>query len=203
MFRGGNPSAREKGIDYLKVYLEPKSRAEILRYGFINGVVKHGWGCQYTLALKDIRSAPSEASCTARVMSITPLIFSPRLHFKDTFSVVQLDGKPWYYFDEKFVFLPNRPGTYRIKVSRQGQVGPHIIRTFALVESTEWTGTELVIKADLPQYAKKLPQDLDLYAALDMAGFHLKKIQGAKVIRTMLEGIVISFKPGTIKILVD
>lgn len=203
MFRGSNPSSKEKGVDYLKVYLEPKGKAEILRYGFIDDVVKPGWGCQYILAFKDIRSNPSGASCIAKVMSITPLIFSPRLHFKESFSEVKLNGKLWHYFDGCFVFLPNQPGSYQVEVSREGEIVPHITRTFALVKSTEWTGTELVIETGLPQYAEKLPSGLDLYAALDMRGYHVKEIEGGKIIRSTPDGTVISFKLGKIKISVD
>ena len=200
MFRGGNPSEGEKGIDFLKVYLEPNGKAVVHRYGFIDGVVKHGWGCQYTVALKDVDSKPSGDSCTARVMSITPLIFAPRLQFKEPFGEVRLNGEPWHYFDEDLVFLPNKTGDYKVGVSKGGEAAPHITRTFASIERTDWTGTELIIKAELPPYAEKLPPDLDLTMALDMAGFNVKKIHGARVVRTTPSGLILGFKPGTIKI---
>ena len=199
MFRGANPSAREKEIDFLKVYLNPKGTAEILRYGFIDGVVKPGWGCQYMLALKDVMVTASGASCTARVTSVTPLIFSPRVHFKEPFTAARVNGSSWHYFDDEFVYLPNRAGDYHVEVIRQDRPpAPRIIRTFASVASTEWTGSELVIKAALPPHADKLPPDLQLYAALEMTGLRVTKIRGGEVTRTLPDGIVISFRPGTI-----
>ena len=72
---------------------------------------------------------------------ITPVLPVP-------YNAVLIDGKPWRYFDGHRVFLPRRPGVYRIQVRTEVSDRPHLVRTGASVESCEFDAVsgQLVVR---------------------------------------------------------
>ncbi len=203
MFRGAQPSLEHPGVDYLKVYLEAKGSATIQRYGFIRDIVKPGWGCQYTLALRNIGKIKGGSRCAVNVLSTTPMLFAPRLHFKKQVRSVRLNGKPWHYFDGDIVFLPNRRGTYHIEVNEGTAETPHIVRTFAVVKGTRWDGKNLTIDTELPDWVKRLPKSLYFTAIVDISGSSIRLGQGYKILRSGSKGTLIQFKAGRIKVVTN
>ncbi len=130
--RGGQPIGNR---DYLKLYFQADGQAKVQPYGFINGIVKPGWGCQYMLAIKD-NIQPRR--CEVELVKTGQFIFAPRIEWKQPFDTVLLDGQPWRYFDGNCVFLPNRPGHYTVEVSTTGTNAPRLARTFLQVERAQW-----------------------------------------------------------------
>ena len=201
MFRGAQPSLKHTGCDYLKVYLPAEGSVKVRRYGFIDGVVKNGWGCQYITAIKEVGTDQDrKASCTVKVFNTTPLIFAPRMQFARKIASVELDGKPWHYFDEDLVFLPNRPGTVRIEVEYGEPATPHLTRTYGVLESSHWDGKNLTLEFGLPPWVNKLYPNLKLTALVKTGGRRVKSVEEASVIYRTEKSVVIEYLPGKVAV---
>ncbi len=194
--RGAQPCKGSRG-DYLKLYLPARSGGSIHRYGLIDGVVMPGWGCQYTVALRDIkRLSPTRAGCVVRVMSTTPFLFAPRARFAKEIARVKLDGKDWRYFEGSVVFLPRIEGDYRLRVEYGKPSVPCLTRTHALVSEARWSGRTLHLRAGLPPWMKKLPRSLFLMVCVDSRGLKLQSVRGGEVVRQEGRKAMVRFKPG-------
>ncbi len=132
--------------DLLGLYLQAGGTARVQPYGFIEGVVKPGWGCQYVLAIRD---TIQPRACEVKVVKTGPFVFAPRIEWKEPFDTVWVDGKPWRYFDGNVVFLPNRPGDYKIKVESAGIQAPVVTRTFLDVAGAAWDAKARTLELDL------------------------------------------------------
>ncbi|MEA1950469.1 MAG: hypothetical protein U9N87_03740 [Planctomycetota bacterium] len=190
--RGAQPSWNQRDTDLLKVVLSPHTPTRVRPYGFIDGAVKSGWGCQYTLLLGSVSmsdgvSTPDgdSARATVRVIDISPKIWAPRLHFSRRIAAARLDGKAWHYFDGQFVFLPNCRGDYEVELEFGRPRTPHAICTFAHVEETDWDGQTLTVKTRLPQWADDLPSGSKYYLAVGNAGRKLQRVENGDVCRSV------------------
>jgi len=157
----GKMPVRKINHDYLKLYLPPHSSAKIQPYGYIKGIVRPGYGCQYIMAIRDVKLN----SCTVKVFNTSAYIFAPRVEFKEGFNQVRLNGNPWYYFDEQMVFLPQMPGIYHVEIFNTEKPVPHLGRTCANIEATGYEDNTLTLKVSLPNYVHQLP-----------AGFYYKAL---------------------------
>jgi hypothetical protein len=201
MFRGAQPSLEYPGCDYLKVYLPAEGSVKVRRYGFIDGVVKNGWGCQYITAINEVGTDQErKGSCTVKVFNTTPLIFAPRMQFAQKIASVELDGKPWHYFDEDLIFLPNRAGIYQIEVEYGEPATPHLTRSYGVLESSHWDGKKLTLELGLPPWVNKLYPDLKLTAMVKTEGRRLKPVEEASVIYRTEKGLVIEYLPGKVAV---
>ncbi|MFC1718053.1 hypothetical protein ACFL6S_30610 [Candidatus Poribacteria bacterium] len=205
--RGGQISCEQEGIDLLKVYCPARGSAQVQRYGYILNTVKPGYGCQYTVQIGDVESSEGRASCKAKVTNVTPALFAPRVRFKGEIASARVNGKPWHYYDEKgLVFLPNRPGEYRIEVSygTGDEKLPRLTRTGASVARCVYIAETrtLVFDAELPPWVRKLPED-QYYMGLiayDKQKQEIANIEGGKVEKKGTRGDIVAFKPGTVTI---
>ena len=140
LVRGAQPAGE---VDRLKLYLQPKSTVRIQRYGYIEGIVKPGFGCQYSLAIKDnIRPG----ACEVEVVKTGPFMFAPRIDWKQPLDRVKVNGRDWRYFDDSLVFLPNKPGRYVVEVENTGSLAPSLGRTFLNVESATWNAVDMTLE---------------------------------------------------------
>lgn len=197
--RGAQSTLLRQEPDYLKVYLLPEGEAAIQPYGFIEGAVKPGWGCQYTLAIKDVSLNKEKVRCKVKVLNVTPYIFAPRLEFSGKIREVNLDGKSWHYFEDCFVFLPNRKGIYELEVSLgRDPTSPHLIRTAALIEETSYKEKVFTFQVSLPVWTKKLPKGLKFSALIHLSPNNnkVKKIEGAEMVKKESNGLLVRFAPG-------
>jgi hypothetical protein len=137
--------------DLLKVYLQPGAEARVQPYGFIEGIAKPAWGCQYMLG---IGANIEQRRCEVEVIKTGPFIFAPRIEWAEPFSSVRVNGQPWQYFEGRCVMLPNRPGRYVVEVDGAGDPAPRLARTWLDVERAEWQMERrtLVIKASHPHW---------------------------------------------------
>jgi hypothetical protein len=104
-----------------------------------------GPGSLRVVALRD----PEPLAATVRVLQASALA-TPSVVLARDFGEVELDGEPWAHFDGRAVFLPNRPGTYRVVArARAGGPGPHVRATGAPLRSCRWdeAARELVLVA--------------------------------------------------------
>ena len=184
--RGAQPSWNQRDTDLLKVVLSPDSPTRVRPHGFIEGVVKSGWGCQYSQLIRDV-SLPDKKSAklTIRVVDINPKIWAPRLHFSRRIASVKLNGNNWHYFDSTFVFLPNHRSDYEVEVQFGRPQIPHIVATFASVEKTSWDGKALAVTAALPEWADTLPSGSNYYIAVSNADYTLENIDHGRVCRSV------------------
>lgn len=208
MFRGAQPSGERSGSDWLRVYLQPRGEAAIQRYGFIDGVARPGWGCQYTMALRDLAAARAEAKCTARVLSVTPYIFAPRVQFAvagrrgRAIADATVNGQPWRYFGDDAVFLPNRPGEYSIEVEFGKPKLPRLLRTYACVDRAALDGEDLIVAAALPPWTDGLPGQLRFTALVDGGTRTIREAIGGEVLRSTPDRrrAIIAFTPGALRV---
>jgi len=136
--------------------------------------------------------------CVVKVFNVTPLIFAPRVQFAQKIASVKLDGKPWHYFDEDMVFLPNRPGTYRVEVAYGEPTVPHLTRTYGVLGSSHWDGKTLTMEFELPPWANRLYPGLKLTGAVKTEGREVTSVKKASVIYRVEKGVVIEYLPGEV-----
>ena len=122
-------------------------------------------------------------SATVTIVDISPIIFAPRIEFANTVAEVTLDGKPWHYFDEKFVFLPQKRGTYQISVRYGNPQTPHLIATFARITDTKWTDGCFGFTADWNEWSDGAPDTFMYQAAIRLEGHKPEEAQNCEVVR--------------------
>jgi hypothetical protein len=186
--------------DYLKVYLPAGQTARVLPYGLIDGAAKPGYGCQYTVALRNMHGESGGASCEARVLSVTPFLFAPRVEFARPIAAVELDGQPWHYFEGTLVFLPNTVGNHRLRVTYGSPIEPGLTRTFACVRKTAWSGSSLQLEASDPPWSGPLPEDVFYYAFLRSPAGAPKSVEGGKLLEKKNDFWLLQFRPGVIRL---
>lgn len=179
--RGAQPSREKPYFEFLKINAEPDSQPLIQAYGYIDDVVRPGWGCQNLVAVKDIAADEDGASCTARVMSATAYIFAPRVEFAQPFTNVRINGQPWPYFEDRFVFLPTRAGTYEVAVDNALPLRPRLICTSGMLHEGRWdeTANTLTLKIGVQPWTTKIPEAQDYYATILREGYTVESIEGA------------------------
>ncbi|MBI4579397.1 MAG: hypothetical protein HY718_06815 [Planctomycetes bacterium] len=186
--------------DYVKVYLPAGGTSRLLPYGLIDGAAKPGYGCQYTVALRDVRGESDEATCKVRVLSVTPFIFAPRVEFARPIAKAELDGRPWHYFEDKLLFLPNLVGDHRIRVTYGQPSEPGLIRTFACVRKTGWNGSVLELEVADPPWSGPLPEDVFYYAFLRAPAGPPKSAHGAELLDPKGDFQLLRFHPGVLRL---
>ena len=93
-----------------------------------------GPGALHVLALRDAEPLAG----TARVVHPSRIV-PPSVVMAADFDEVLLDGEPWAWFDGRTVFLPDRPGTWRIECRRHGGApAPGVRATRAPLVSCRW-----------------------------------------------------------------
>jgi len=140
LVRGAQPTG---DTDLLKLYLQPEARVLIQPYDYIDGIVKPGFGCQYSLAIRD-NLRPGR--CEVEVVKTGPFLFAPRIDWKQPFDMVKVNGKDWRYFDDNLVYLPNKPGRYVVEVEKTGLNRPSLGRTFLSVEDATWDESDRTLE---------------------------------------------------------
>lgn len=200
VFRGAQPSLEHPGDDYVKVYLPPGGRARIAPWGYIDGVVRAGWGAQYTLGLSEVEETTEGARVTVDVKSVTSLLFAPRVQFAFTLGAVRVDGAHWHYHDDRHVFLPNHVGTFRVEATRGEQSMPHLVRTFANVTATTASEGQLDFEAQLPPWSTSVPPDFHFYALVRHPEQCIVHAHGAEVVRNGDDASVVRFRAGHVSL---
>lgn len=199
IWQGTKPSREKSGTETMRVYIDGNKKAEIRPEGFLGNIVKPGWGSQYQLAIgQSIRCTKETARVDCWVRSVTALLFAPRLEFKKRIAAVQLDGRPWYYFDDNLLFLPNREGKYRVAVTFGKPVTPRLLSTMGVPSEFKHDRGKLSFKLSLPPYSHRLPASIYLYAAIRTQNGSLSKIEGGEIVRKVSNGLILRMKPGKV-----
>jgi hypothetical protein len=197
IFKGATPSLEEPGVDYLKLYMKPNSSARVQRYGYIEGVLRPGWGCQNLLAFKDIIKQGNSTSFTVNVDGVTPMISAPRVEFLENMCSAVVNGEVWTYFDGKYLMLPNIKGTYTITVLYGEKHCPQLLNTYAAVRCCEFKDNLLKISFQHPQWVNE--ESGSIYrAVIDLGGFKLMNISGAIVKDICGSRVNVEFVPGDV-----
>ncbi|MFH1009326.1 MAG: hypothetical protein V1800_17765 [Candidatus Latescibacterota bacterium] len=105
--------------------------------------------------------------------------------FAHAIASVELDGRPWHYFDECFVFLPQKRETYTISVTYGNPETPHLVATFAKVTETTWTDGVFGFSCDWNEWSEGAPETFRYHAAVKLEGRKLLEIQNAETVRTI------------------
>ena len=181
--RGGQPLGSS---GYLKIYLGSNGEAQVQPYGFIRGIVKPGWGCQYMLGIRD---TIQPRSCEVQVVKTGPFIFAPRIEWKAPFDTVRVNGEEWRYFEDNIVYLPNRPGRYSVEVSTTGNTAPHLARTFLDVSRAVWntTAEALEVSARMPHWWDSPLPSNDPYTAIVLSASAPTEVEGGGRVRDWSE----------------
>jgi hypothetical protein len=207
LIRGGQPARSESGGDFLKLYLPASGEVQVQRSGYILDVVKPGYGCQHTVRIADVARSGSTASCRVLVSGVTPALFAPRIRFNGEIGTARLDGSPWAYADTGgVVFLPNRPGEYRVEVDLvDAPVGdPRLCRAACSVASASYDSEAKVFEfeAEFPPWVRSLPEAQKYMAliAYDKSRYRRIAAENAEIATEGRLGDVVAFKPGVIRL---
>jgi len=184
--------------DLVKVVCTGKRETLLCRWGYIEGLVRPGPGCAYTVEIADL----GRRGCRVRVLNTTPYLFAPSVEFRRPFGRIRLNGKPWAFFEGRRVLLPQKRGTYRIEVAA-GEPGiPHVARTAARVSRAAFEGGTLTFRAVLPDFVRSLPERLEYHALVvyDKTRWLRRKMDGARLVRPGRRGDIIAFRPGSVAV---
>jgi len=201
---------QSRGQALLKKYHRPGAPSQVRGCAFLPNGFAPGWGCQHALA---IAAGSPRGSCAVRVVKTGPFLFAPRLEFEEEISAIRLDGRDWRYFEDGLVFLPNRPGNYRLTVETDGDRAPILTRTFLTVTDCRWNGElgELRISTSPPSWFDRPLPGGEAYTALVRTfGHRLIEVRGAEAIelssypmrsevdraRMAERGLVLRLQPG-------
>jgi len=199
--RGASPSRTNPGMDRVKVYADGGEEVPILPAGYVEGIVKPGWGCQHVLAIRD---ASRQAACvqfTVHVDGVTPLLFAPRVELCSSVGHVWVNGKEWHYQDGSVLYLPNRPGMYAIEAAN-GAVGqtPHLLASYALISETSWRDGIFRFRADHPLWTRKTGEDFRYTAIIDPCGRKAEAISNGTLLDVRNDKLVLAFEPGEVSV---
>ena len=137
------------------------------------------------LLLRDVTGTAVGGSLTVRVADISPKIFAPRVELADTIAAVELDGKPWHYFDGRYVFLPQKRGTYSLEVTYGVPTAPRLAVTFAGVSATGWDGETFSFSCEWNEWSEGAPDGFRYHAAIRLDGRRPVHVENAEVVRTI------------------
>jgi len=180
-YRGGQPRAGGGTSDFVKVYLAAGGEAVLQRYGFIDGVVKPGWGCQNVLQIAGEEIRPN--GVTVDVTRLSPLLFAPRVEFSREIRSARVDGQPWQYFEGRCVLLPAATGRRRVEVEYGEASGPSLTRTYARVAEAVWeesSGRLRVLTRPAAGYESGLPGRRPYTMLVRHEGWTLNRVAGAE-----------------------
>jgi len=127
--RGSQPAA-DGGV-YLRVHQEPSDVVRIVAGPSVLARTRPGPGSLRILAMQE----PTPRSVTATVLQKSRLR-APSVVMAVDFDEVQVNGKPWSFFDGRTIYLPDVPGIYEIKTTFAGArlakpKDPHVRSTAA------------------------------------------------------------------------
>ncbi len=164
-----------------------------------------------------LREGKDPFSIRAAILKTGPFSVMPGVTNDKKVGSVLLEGRPWAYFDGKYIFLPRKKGIYNIKV-RNGNPGfPHLAACSACVEGCSFRREDacLEIKVSKPPWFKApLPERCPFYLLVRPEGWVLRKAVGAGTVETgslaypsrdlpaaREAGILLEcFRPGKVKI---
>ncbi|MEO6593959.1 MAG: DUF4350 domain-containing protein [Planctomycetota bacterium] len=154
LWRGSQPAP--EGGSWLRVWQAPGDAVQIVGGPAVLARTRPGPGSLRLLALKD----PEPLSATVRVLQPSRLC-APSVVLAADFDTVRLDGEPWAWFDGRRVFLPDRPGTYRLEASRHaGAATPRVRCTRAPLQRCFYAPAEhelVLVTASDPTRPPELP----------------------------------------------
>ncbi|MCB9878680.1 MAG: hypothetical protein H6835_13865 [Planctomycetes bacterium] len=142
-WRGSTPAPR--GGSVLRVWQEPGDTIEVVAGPAVVARTHPGPGSLRVMALEE----PQPREVTVHVLQPSRLS-APCVVMGDDFQEVEVNGQPWSCFDGRTVFLPDRPGRYRVEVKAHGgPPAPHVLRSGAALERCSYDPTrrELVLVA--------------------------------------------------------
>jgi hypothetical protein len=133
--------AAADGGRWLRVRHEPGDVVRVVAGPAVLARTRPGPGSLHVLALRDAEPL----SATVQVVQPSRLA-PPCVVMAADFDSVLLDGRPWAWFDGRTVYLPDRPGSYRIECRRHGGgPDPGVRRTRAALVTCTWDAGRRVL----------------------------------------------------------
>ncbi|MCA8977342.1 MAG: hypothetical protein KDC98_21650 [Planctomycetes bacterium] len=204
-WRGAQPA--KDGGDWLRVCQLPGDTVEIVGGASVLARTRPGKGSLHVMALRE----PLADSVNVRVLQRSRLV-TPSVIMAADFDEVRVDGQPWSWFDGRTVFLPDRPGDYRVETSAHGgDPAPHVLGTQAPLLRCHYDASrrELVLQCDNdPALPAELPFTAVLRGpvptAIDngeiVAEDELPHADADARARAAAAGVLIRFLPGLTKV---
>ncbi|MHC5064555.1 MAG: hypothetical protein ACYTG5_11350 [Planctomycetota bacterium] len=194
------------GGHWLRIYQIPGHPVQVFPVGSPRLQAWPGAGSLHSMAI----SEADGGSLEIEVFAVGPLLAAPSLILREPFDRATVDGQPWSYLDGQRVFLPARPGRYRLELLRLNRDGgPSLRRTRALVHGCRYDEGDKTLRIE----TEARPEDrADQEYFAWISGGRPTGIEGASLVddrdltypqqevRNAVEaqGFVIRFKPGTI-----
>ncbi|MCA8954146.1 MAG: hypothetical protein KDE27_31855, partial [Planctomycetes bacterium] len=210
-WRGAQPLPAAGG-DLLRVCQLPGDAVEIVGGPAVLARTRPGPGALRVVALRDVEPL----AATVRVLQRSRLA-PPSVTFASDFSEVLVDGQPWRWFDGRTVFLPDRPGDYRVTASQHAagrggsSQGPRIACTRAPLlrcEFDDHTHELVIVCGSEPGRPIELPFTAILRGgrpvAVDrgtlVAETELPHVDADARARAAAGGVLLRFFPGTTRV---
>lgn len=207
-WRGAQPGV--DGCELLAVWTTPGAVTRIRTGPALRGATRPGPGSAGVVALRDL--GPREVE--VRVLQPSRL-GPPAVMLAEEPGQVWLDGQPWAFRDGATVFLPDRPGSYRLTTApRTSAAAPTVAACSARLRSCAFDAArgELVLVAD-----SEATRPAELPYTARLTGPRPQRVEGGEVIapqelrwpdaetadRAGSAGTTIRFRAGVTRIFYD
>jgi hypothetical protein len=107
------------------------------------------------------------------------------VEFAQPIASATVDGQPWHYFDDRYLFLPQRRGTYDVGVTYGMPDTPRLVATFAPVTATGWDGHTFSFVTKWNEWSDGAPETFRYHAAVRLDGRQVTSVEHAEVVRTV------------------
>lgn len=128
---------------------------------------------------------PAGQEVEVAVHTAGPFAFAPSVTPGREVKGALLDGRPWAYFDAGEVYLPRRPGRFRLQAVTVGEPAPHLAATSALVEACSWDAAAAILEIHIahpPWFRGPLPESAAYHLLVRTEGRTLARVTGAEVV---------------------
>ena len=201
--RGLSFSQEEPGNAWVRLYLKPGEKGRIRFFGYLEGIIKPGRGCQNIVAFENVRKTGKSFSMKVHVDAENPMLQAVVLETKNKICSVAVNGESYCFFWENQIFLPQ--GNYQAEVEiESGEPDtPHLCMAYGRIIRCKFNKSKNCLYLTVKNQAWCFDgKEVGSYGVIDLNGRKITDMENAEIVteacgkslvRWKAENIVIQF----------
>lgn len=183
--RGRTFLQESPGTAALRLCLKPGETGRIRPYGYLDGILRPGPGCQNVLAFRGLKEVDGAATADILVEADNPMLHAITVEAARSIEQVWLDGEDYRYFRGKQIYLPSGKEFHKLRITWGEADRPQLWKTYGRVVKCcfDEESASLRLRVEHQQWVGA-GQELSYKAVVYCAGFVLKETVGADVLNT-------------------
>lgn len=202
--RGLSFSQEEPGCAWMRLYLKPGETGRIRPFGYLEGTVKPGKGCQNIVALEKIDGTEEKISVNVHIDVENPMLSAAILETKKEVRSVTVNGENYCYFWHNQIFLPQGHYQARVEIEIGEPDVPHLCMTYSRVEKCrfEAESNRLYLSAENQPWCQE-KDEASYYGVVHLEGRKLRSLENAEMIFQIGEKVLLRWKTGEVCIIFE